>query len=77
LTLQKEFAILWEVKNKNAIMDYQEQLKMWEKRRLKMIENRKKGITLEEIGKLNGISKQRVIQILEKERSKELDKVSK
>jgi DNA-directed RNA polymerase sigma subunit (sigma70/sigma32) len=49
----------------HSYMEYKKLLKQWEKRRAEMRALRAKGWTLERVGKRYGISRQRVLQIVE------------
>jgi predicted DNA-binding protein YlxM (UPF0122 family) len=53
-------------------MEYKKQLKAWAKRRVRMVELFKNNVSLGEIAKINGISKQRVLQILKEEEERKL-----
>ena len=51
---------------------HKETLQEWRARRKKMLEYREKGVTLVDIGRIFGITKQRVYEIIQKEKSKDL-----
>lgn len=57
--------------NKN-MKTHKETLQEWRARRKKMLEYREKGVTLVDIGRIFGITKQRVYEIIQKEKSKDL-----